>query len=104
VTVLDKIGAVGAAALLAAGVAGLVWPQSLQAIAQAMSRIPVGQPVPAAKEISIVSLKSLLVAAKRTGGSVAYIGGPAWAVDSTAQPKPGAYLLDDGSVITVAAQ
>jgi len=98
-----KIIAIGCAALLLAGVAGLVWPQPLPAIAQVIHRVPVGQMVPAAREVSVVSLKALLIAAKRTGGSVAYIGGPTRAVDGTEKPKPGAYLLDDGSVVTVAA-
>jgi hypothetical protein len=46
----------------------------------------------------------LLSAAKGTGSSVAYIGGPTWALDGTMKSKPGAYLLDDGHVVTVAAQ
>ena len=85
-TVLDKIGAAGCAALLAAGVTGLVWPQTVhvltqtipEAVAQTVHRVTVGQAVPAAREVSVASLKALLIAAKGTGGSVASARGWRW--------------------------
>jgi hypothetical protein len=75
--------------------------------ALAIAQVPhpsVGLAVQPAREISVASLKVLLSAAKGTGSSVAYIGGPTWALDGTMKSKPGAYLLDDGHVVTVAAQ